>query len=385
MNNTIAQNQIVKRALFDKILTQLSQNTREIIFILGARQVGKTTLLKQLQTKLKNATYINCERWEIQTSLKEYSISNIKKVFGNFRYILLDEVQYLPNMGRVLKIVHDELPEYRVIATGSSSLDIFKKGFEPLTGRKVVYYLYPLWIGEIKHEINEQTLNDILTYGLYPKVYFANHTKKREHLEEITQSYLLKDTVSLGLVSRPHIVKELLQLLAYQVGSEVSYNELANNLNIHITTVRRYIDILEKMFIIFRLPAFSRNPRKEVVKSRKIYFWDIGIRNAIANDIVPFFERENKGGIWENFVIAERLKRNNYLDKHYNYYFWRTYDQEEIDFIEVGDGEIFAYEIKYNPDKSVKMPDDFLTTYPNSSFKIISRHNYLRFTIGTQL
>ena len=372
---------LIKRAIFDDVLAQIKSPSRDIVFILGPRQVGKTTLLKEIQKQLPNSTYINCEKWEVQTTLRKYSIENIKKIFGTHKYILLDEVQHLPNMGQILKIVYDELPEYKVLATGSSSLDIFTKGFEPLTGRKIVYYMYPLWVGEIKNFIDDEVLNDILTYGLYPKVFLAEETRKKDYLEELTQSYLLKDTVSLGLVSEAHTVKELLQLLALQVGSEVSYTELANNLNIHVTTVRRYLDILEKMFIIFRLPAFSRNKRKEVVKSRKIYFWDIGVRNAIANDIVPFFERTNKGGIWENFIIAERLKRNKYKKQTFEYYFWRNYEQKEVDFIEVGDGEIYAYEIKYSAKKSVSFPTSFMQLYPNATFKIINRENYLRFLV----
>ncbi len=355
----------------------------KLIVIYGARQVGKTTLVKKILEEYgPNSNYLNCELLSVQKGLSEPEAERLKKFLGNYKLILLDEAQNIPNIGKILKIMIDTYPEMQIIATGSSSFDLAQKVSEPLTGRTFTFMLYPISFGEIKSQSSlfevEARIENLLRFGSYPEILHLSEKDSMERLDEITSKYLYKDILSFERLKKSSIVRNLLELLALQLGNEVSYNELANKLGIDRMTAQKYIDILEQSFVIFRLRAFSRNLRKEISKSIKVYFYDLGIRNSIIQNYNRMDIREDAGALWENFCIAERMKSNAYNLRRANYYFWRTYAQKEIDFIEEREGKLFAYEFKWSKNKA-KKPKEFLDSYKNSTFKIINRDNYWDF------
>ena len=355
----------------------------KVIIIYGARQVGKTTLVKKIADDYKSQSgYFNCDLISVQDALSILEANRIKNFLGDHNIIILDEAQRIKNIRLILKILIDTYPELQIIATGSSSFDLANEINEPLTGRKIVFNLFPLSVEEIMGDNGflyiDSKLEKILRYGTYPDVFFSEDKEAASKLEEIASSYLFKDILSFDKIKKSSIIVKLLQLLALQVGSEVSYNELATKLGINRITVEKYIDILEQCFILFRINSFSRNLRNEISKSIKIYFYDLGVRNILIKNLNPLDIRNDAGFLWENFCILERMKRNKYNNIFANYYFWRTYDQKEIDFIEERDGKLFAYEFKLNKEHS-KAPSIFLETYKNSQYQTINRENYYKF------
>ncbi|MCK9577956.1 ATP-binding protein [bacterium] len=357
----------------------------KVIIVYGARQVGKTTLVKKiLKERGEERNYFDCEFLSVQEALSQLEPKRIKDFLGNSKLVVLDEAQKIKDIGLVLKLLIDTYPEMQVIATGSSSFDLASKVSEPLTGRKVVFNLFPVSLQEVKDsegllEVNS-SLEKILRCGLYPEVFFSHNEESINKLEEIASSYLFKDVLGLEGIKKSSIIVKLLQLLALQVGNEVSYNEIANKLDINRLTVEKYIDILEKCFVVFRLNSFSRNIRNEISKSIKVYFYDLGIRNAVIKNFNSLDTRNDVGALWENFCIVERMKHNHYNGIYCNTYFWRTYDKKEIDYIEESGGKLFAYEFKYSQEK-IKQPKVFLESYENSEFTVVTKNNYQDFLI----
>lgn len=372
---------IVKRKIENQVEELLGKN--KVLLILGTRRVGKTFLMNAIQKKYKEPVVVlNGEDFEVQELLKKRTSVNYKRIIGSARLLILDEAQVIPEIGKILKLMIDSIPHLTILATGSSSFDLLNKAGEPLTGRQIQFNLYPLAQLELTESESYletvQNLEERLVYGSYPELFQLNtYTEKSGYLQQLIQSYLLKDILAFEGIRQSDKVIRLLRLIAYQVGSEVSYNELAGQLGISKNTVENYLDLLSKVFIIYRLSAYSTNQRKEVSKSSKWYFFDNGIRNAIINDFRPPGLRNDIGTLWENYIISERIKRNSYLKENVQYHFWRNYNQQEIDLIEIKDGKIYAYEFKYSPDKKVKVPVAFATAYPNATFEKISRDNYL--------
>lgn len=356
-----------------------------VLVIYGPRQVGKTTLIKNFlsSTKLKYRLDIG-DDIVAQEQLGSQSLSKIKEYVGSNELIVIDEAQRIPGIGLGLKIMVDNIPGIKVIATGSSSFELAGQVGEPLTGRKRTIMLYPLAQSELKgiagsaYEL-KQDLPERLIFGSYPAVVSASDkVSKAAALQEVANSYLLKDVLELERVKGAKVLLDLLRLLAFQIGSEVSLSELASHLRIDYKTVARYLDILEKAFVLFNLRGFSRNLRKEVSKMSKYYFYDVGIRNAIISNFNDLELRDDVGRLWENFLVTERLKAQSYRPIYSNNYFWRTWDHHEVDWVEEREGKLFGYEFKWQNDSS-KAPKDFLSAYPESSYQVINRDNYLDF------
>ena len=355
-----------------------------ILILYGPRRSGKTTLVKQIISQAESAKYLLCERPDINDTLKSQNLDQILRLFADSKLVVLDEAQSVKDIGRVLKLLIDLHPEIQIIATGSSSLDLANEVVEPLTGRKFELYLYPFSVKEIADSGAQVSLiselENLIIYGGYPAVRLATKQTKKLVIDELAKSYLFKDILAYQDVRNSDVLYKLLQMLAFQIGSEVSVLELSNGLGIAKDTVERYIDLLEQTFVIHRLTPFSRNLRKELKKMRKIYFHDLGIRNALIGNFNQLDLRYDKGALWENFLINERLKhqRNNEMILP-NRYFWRTYDQKEIDLVEQRDGKISGYEFKWSPQKKHKPPADFLNAYENSNYELITPENYLDF------
>ncbi len=369
---------MIHRKLEDDIRKNLKDGKAILLF--GARQTGKTTLLRQIFTEGEDCLWLNGDNKDTHSLLNDSSASRYKILFAPYKSIIIDEAQYIENIGRVIKIFTDQLPQIKVIATGSSSFDLASKTSEPLTGRKWEYQLFPLSFAEMcaHHGFLEEIklLEFRMLYGYYPEV-VTNKGHEKQTLKSLTDSYLYKDLLIWGNVRHSDMLVKLLQLLALQLGNEVSYTELSHNLGIDKGTVERYIELLEKTYIIFRLSSLSRNYRNELKKAKKVYFYDNGIRNALISNFSPLDLRTDTGALWENFVIAERIKKLQYDGIWANVYFWRTTTQVEIDFIEESEGRFSAYEFKWNPQKVKRLnpPEKFMSSYPGSSFKMISPAN----------
>jgi predicted AAA+ superfamily ATPase len=372
---------LVTRAIKIQIQQLLTQN--KVLLVLGTRRVGKTYLIKSIQEDYKQATVIlNGEDFDVQELLRNRSVANYKRIIGLAKLMILDEAQVIPEIGQVLKLMIDTNPDLTILATGSSSFDLLNKAGEPLTGRQIQFNLYPLAQLELKETETYietiQNLEERLIYGSYPEIIqFQTDKEKADYLTRLIQSYLLKDILAFEGIRQADKIVRLLRLIAYQISGEVSTNELATQLGISRATVENYLDLLSKVFIIYRLPSYSTNQRKEVSKSSKWYFFDNGIRNAIINDFSAPALRNDMGSLWENYLLAERIKRNSYLKENAQQYFWRNYNQQEVDLIEMKDGKLQAFEFKYSPQKKVKVPAAFATAYPEASFESISRDNYL--------
>lgn len=304
---------------------------------------------------------------------------------GEYDLVVLDEAQNIPDVGKILKILVDTYPEMQIIATGSSSFDLANRTGEPLTGRAYPLRLYPVSLQELAgkggYSVIESRLDNLLRFGLYPSIIDLPERDAQTELQELVSSYLYRDVLMYLGVKRSKVVSDLLRLLALQVGNEVSYTELGTVLGIDRRTVLSYIDILEQSFVVFTLSGFSRNLRKEVGKTQKIYFYDVGVRNALLQAFSPLALRNDVGALWENFCIVERLKKANNTGLASNRYFWRTYDKKEIDYIEERDGVLSGFEFKWNPNRSMKVPQEFLETYPGSSVEQVDRGNYWRFLL----
>jgi len=357
-------------------------NKGKAIVILGARQVGKTTLLKTLFGSSDEVLWLNGDELDVQSLFSNVSASRLKAIFGNKKTVIIDEAQRIQDIGLRMKLVTDQIPEVQLIATGSSAFELANHLNEPLTGRKWEYKLYPISFGEMvgHHGLLEERrlLPHRMVFGYYPEV-INNIGSEREILKQLSDSYLYKDLLLLENIKKPEGLIKLLQGLAYQVGSQVSYNELSQLCGLDTKTVEKYIVLLEKAFIVFRLGSFSRNLRTELKKSRKIYFYDNGIRNAILANFNQIENRADSGALWENFLVSERIKYLEYNQKWVNYWYWRTKEQQEIDFIEESDGQLTAYEFKWNPKAKVKIPSSFHHTYPDAQFKVIDRDNFENF------
>ncbi len=375
---------MIERLLKNLIEKRLYRN--KAIIVIGPRQVGKTTLLKMLVSDTKNKVLEwNCDEPDVRRRLTEPTSTELKAEIGDANLILIDEAQRIKNIGITLKLLIDNYPEKQVIATGSSAIEMSNSINEPLTGRKYEYVMYPFSCEELFNEFGEQEerrmLERRLIYGSYPEV-VNNSGEERETLTELVGSYLYKDIFSFQDVRKPEIIEQLLQALALQIGSEVSYNELGRLLGLNTATVQRYIDLLEKSYVVFHLRSFSRNVRSELKKSRKIYFYDNGVRNALIGDYKPLALRNDTGALWENYIIAERLKHNAYNSFYGKSYFWRTQQQQEIDYIEDIDGVLHTYEFKWNEGKNPRLTDTFAKAYPDHTFTVVSPENYRSFVKG---
>jgi predicted AAA+ superfamily ATPase len=352
------------------------------VVIYGARRTGKTTLLRQfLQGVEEPYLLVSGEDITVQGYLSSRSIEKLSAFVGANRLLVVDEAQKVPNIGANLKLIIDHIPEMRVIATGSSSFDLARSVGEPLTGRKTTLKLFPLAqmeIGQIeqRHQ-TDANLESRLIYGSYPEVVLTNDNRAREqYLREIVASYLYKDVLELDGIRHSAKISRLLQMISLQVGKEVSYTELGTALGMSKNTIERYLDLLEKAFVIQRLSGFSRNLRTEITKNSRYYFLDNGVRNALLNNFNPLDLRNDVGELWENYLVMERLKKQEYLLQHANNYFWRTYSQKEIDFVEEREGKLFGFEMKWGA-AAAKPPKEWLKAYPNAAWQLINRRNYL--------
>ena len=375
---------MIPRIIQQEIEKNLFKN--KVLLLIGARQIGKTTLLKQvLQNCTEKSLWLNADESDIKRKLENATTSTqLLQLFGNAKLIVIDEAQQVEDIGLKLKLVIDTNPELQIIATGSSAFELLQKSNEPLTGRKKEYHLYPISFSEmVRHTsllTEQRLLENRLIYGSYPEV-INNPGNEKEVLKEITNSYLYKDVLRYDGIKKASLIDKLLVALALQVGSEVSYNELAKTIgNINSTTVEKYIDLLEKAFVIYKLPALSRNLRNEIKKGKKIYFYDNGIRNAIINNFNPLALRNDKGALWENFLISERMKKNSYAKHYCNTYFWRTFDQAEVDYIEEYDGALHVFEFKWKTNNK-KVPASLLNSYTVNSTAIVDTENYEGFVV----
>ncbi len=369
---------------YDNLNDYLTKN--KVLLILGPRQVGKTTLLKNFlqKTKLK-CKFVSGENIVVQEVLSSQNFDRIKEFTEGYELLAIDEAHKIKGIGLGLKIIVDNIPGIKVIATGSSSFELLGQTGEPLTGRKRTIMLFPvsqLELGKLynKFELREN-LKKYLVFGSYPEVLTEESRKRKvEILKELTESYLLKDILEFEKVKGSRYLFNLLRMLAYQIGSQVSFSELAQNLGVDVKTVARYIDLLKKSFILYEVQGYSRNLRKEITKKSKYYFYDNGVRNALIANFNDLDLRNDVGALWENFIFIERLKKREYEGIFANVYFWRTWDKQEIDLIEEREGKLFAYEIKWSK-KKVKVPSQWKSAYKNSEFTVITKDNYLDFIL----
>ncbi|MFW6019526.1 MAG: ATP-binding protein [Bacteroidales bacterium] len=374
---------MIERTLTDIISGKLF--TGKVIQILGARQTGKSTLLRHIQQKTNRKTlYLDCDDPQSRTMLQNQSTPNLLRLIGNNEIVFIDEAQRVENIGLSIKQIHDNKIDCQLIVSGSSSLELSNKINEPLTGRKWEYHLFPLSFAEMQNYTSWfdeiRMLKPRLVYGSYPDV--INYPgEEKDVLRNLTSSYLYKDIFDFQDIRKPHLIEKLLQLLAFQIASEVSFNELANSLQVSVNTIEKYINLLEKTFVIFRLPAFNRNIRNEIKKSRKIYFFDNGVRNSIISNFNDVDLRNDTGQLWENYLVAERMKKNEYDKRYCNKYFWRTTQQQEVDYIEEINGELSAYEFKWSEKKKSRLSKTFAAAYPGSQFSIINKENYTDFLL----
>jgi len=371
---------MVDRLVIKDIKSKLFKG--KTILLLGPRQVGKTTLLKELADVKHKLMWINADEVENLAMFDVVSAKRMKKLFGNNNLIIIDEAQRIPDIGLKLKIITDELKDVQVIATGSSAFELSNKINEPLTGRKWEYMLYPLSFQEMVKEhgllTEKKLLNHRLVYGYYPEV-VTNDGDEQVRLKLLTDSYLYKDILIWNKINRADKIVKLLQALAFQIGHQVSYNEIGNKIGLDTKTVETYVDLLEKSFVIFRVGTFSRNLRNELTKTRKIYFYDNGIRNAIISNYNPVELRDDLGALWENFLMSERQKYLAYNHIYCNRFFWRTKAQQEIDCIEERGGKLYAFEFKWNEKSNYKFPATFLKTYTKAQTAVITPNNFDEF------
>lgn len=371
---------MIRRTLQTVIESKLFKG--KAIILIGARQVGKSTLFQQIAEKrTETILSLNCDEPEVKEMLSAINSPELRMLVGNNKIIIIDEAQRVPEIGLTLKRITDNFPDVQLLVTGSSSFELQNNLNEPLTGRKYEYHLYPISTAELYEAQGilgvKQLLEARLIYGSYPDI--INHTDEaKELLLNISDSYLYKDLLATDDIRRPALLEKLLTALALQVGSEVSYNEIAQTIGTDSKTVEKYIDLLEKCYVVFRLNAFNRNLRTELKKGKKIYFYDNGIRNAIIQNFAPLTLRQDTGALWENFFISERIKANQYARRHVKPYFWRTTRQQEIDYIEEADGAFTAFGMKWNPKKrNTSFPPLFLDTYQVGSTAVITPDNYL--------
>lgn len=352
----------------------------KIIILYGARQVGKTTLVKQIVSKFpkKQVKYFSADEEIVRNQIKPTSYLELKNAVGEPDILIIDEAQRITDIGLVLKILFDNNPKTQIIVTGSSSLDLANKVNEPLTGRSVEFTLFPLSIQEVAQNGIEAAghLTKFLTMGSYPGIFTEENELAKKLLKTLTEQYLYRDLLEFEKIKKPKVLAKLLQLLALQIGNEVSFSELSQTLEIDKKTVETYIDLLEKSFVVFTLPAFAKNSRSEISRNKKIYFWDLGVRNALIEGFLPLDIRSDLGQMFENLVVVEKCKKHFYDESGVRSYFWRNYQQQEVDLVEQKGEQIKAFEIKYSPKKKAKLPKSFSQAYPDSSFEIINSDNW---------
>lgn len=357
--------------------------TGKVVMLLGSRQVGKTTLVHSLlAAQAENETvYFDGESQETQAALQPISLSHLKQVIGPCRIVVIDEAQKIAQIGSTLKLLADNFGSDRTfIVTGSSSLNLLNKTSEPLTGRKRVFYLYPFSCAELMREADFQARQQIFThqllYGSYPEVCRAGgYQEKRRQIEEITDSYLYRDLLAFNMIRKANKITDLLKLLSYQIGSEVAYQEIGSRLNLSKETVENYIDLLEKSFVIFRLSPYRFNARRAITSRQKVYFYDLGVRNALINNFQPLEVRPDRGALFENFCVAERLKKRSYQQIYADHYFYRSYDGAEVDLIEDRDGALHGYEFKFGTGRNAREPDGW-GGERQSTFSVINSANF---------
>ncbi len=371
---------MIERLLEKSLRTKFFK--KKAIILLGARQVGKTSLLTKMFGNRKDVLWLNGDELDVQRLFANISAARLEKFIGTNKILIIDEAQRIDNIGLRLKLITDKIKHVQLIATGSSAFELSNKLNEPLTGRKWEYRMYPLSFSEMAkhHGLMEEKrlLPHRMLYGYYPDV--VNHAgEEKEILKQLSESYLYKDILMWENIHKPDKLLKLLQALAFQMGTQVSYNELGQMCGLDSKTVEKYIVLLEQTFVIFRLTSFSRNLRNELKSSRKIYFYDNGIRNALIANFNQVENRNDVGALWENFIISERIKYLQYSGIWTNFWFWRNKEQREIDFIEEAGGKIHAYEFKWNPEAKYKVPKSFIDAYPNSQFTIIHPDNMENF------
>lgn len=346
---------------------------------------GKTFLTKNIIEQLPDRPVIlNGEDMEVQEAFKKRNITHYKNMIGDAPLLIIVEAQAIPEIGKALKLMIDSNPQLTILATGSSSIDLTNKSGEPLTGRQIPFYLYPIAQQELKQNYLEarQQLDERLIYGSYPEIFqIPDAEKKARYLQQLVQSYLLKDILSFSGIRHSDKIYALLRLIAFQTGHEVSYQELSNQLGISKITAENYLDLLSKVFVLFKLPAYSTNQRNEVAKASKWFFYDTGVRNAVVNDFRMPSMRQDMGQLWESYIISERIKKMRYAQSLTQFYFWRNYQQQEIDLIEFENGILRAFEIKHSSRKKVKTPSSFQSAYPGTEVQLIDRENYLEMIV----
>ena len=367
------------RDLSDNIIRKLQPN--KVVIVFGARRVGKTVLVKEVLNKIKEPVLtLNGEDINVHDKLAIRSVENYKQILGSYKFLYIDEAQKIPEIGLKLKLMIDEIEDLKIIISGSSSFDIHKDAGEPLTGRKYTFNLYAISESEYNQiENNIEKIDKVrerLVFGNYPELlHLPDREDKIDYLNELVSSYLLKDILVYENIKNSQKIFNLLRLIAFQIGGEVSLQELGKQLGISKNTVEKYLDLLSKVFILHKVEGFSRNMRKEITKNSRWYFLDNGIRNAVIANFNPIESRNDTGILWENYMISERLKYQEYRRLSSNNYFWRTYEQQEIDWVEERDGTLFGYEFKWKESK-VKIPTQWKNTYPDSSFEVINKDNF---------
>ncbi len=377
----------IERIIEQKLTQRLQAG--KVLVLFGARRTGKTFLLKRLlQKAAEPVLFLNGEDLDVQRNLATRSSAHYRAMLGNCRLLFLDEAQKVPQIGTILKLMVDEIEGLKIIATISSAFDINRQFGEPLAGQKISFSLYPVaemeWATEETFFQQEANMRERLVFGAYPELmHIPGRAEKKEYLSELVSSYLLKDVLELEGIRHSGKIMDLLRLVAYQVGSEVSLNELSRQSGMDIKTVDKYLDLLEQVFVVFRVRGFSLNLRKEVVKSPKFYFYDNGIRNAVISNLNPLELRNDVAALWENYILSERLKYQHYTGMLVNNFFWRTYDQQEIDWVEEREGQLFAYEMKWGK-TFAKTPVAWKTAYPDAKFDVVHPGNFRAFVMDTK-
>jgi len=367
---------MIKREIENMVSARMFSG--KAIIVIGARQVGKTSSLLNLMKGYENPLLLDCDDKIVRELLNEPSTEQIRNIIGNHKIVFIDEVQRISTIGLTAKIIVDKFPEVQLLMSGSSAIEVRNNLSESLTGRKWEHLMTPVSWGELEQTDGYvkalQQLDLRLIYGMYPEI-ITHPSEEKERLKQLIDSYLYKDILTYSAIKKPEVLEKLLQALAFQIGTEVSYNELAQICKVDKNTIKGYIELLEKGFIIFTINGFNRNLRNELKFAKKVYFWDNGVRNSLINNFNPIGLRDDKGALWENFVISERLKRNNYFNPFIKSYFWRTTSQQEIDYIEETDGKLTAYEIKWNENAKIKKFTTFTETY-HSDVQLIHKKNF---------
>jgi len=372
---------MLKRAIQTRIEESFFKGKAVLIY--GARQVGKTTLIREIErSRSELSLFLNCDEPDVRANLTDATSTNLAAILGDKRLLFIDEAQRVPNIGLTMKLLVDNFPDRQVVATGSSSLELAGDLSEPLTGRKFEFQLYPFTLTELQQIHSPAELRRLLpvwmTWGMYPEI-VTTRDDRQTLLRELASSYLYKDVLQFQEVRKPELLDKLLTALALQIGQEVSYTELAGTLGVRKETIASYVQLLEQAFVIFRLGPFSRNLRTELKRLRKVYFLDLGIRNALIRNYNPPELRNDTGMQWENFLISERFKQNRYSGKYPGGWFWRTHQQQEIDYLEEDSGQLAAYEFKWNTTGKWKAPATFTRTYPEARLELINPSNFLPF------